>query len=94
MLARRYGSLLALEHRDRIRHLRLFLPERDLQKFVMAIDEEFQYLIVDPWAKDSASIDAPGNTSSTKSTSPRADLPVQYDLDYTRPQRALSRSIL
>ena len=49
------GLLLALEQRDRIRHLRLFLPLRDLQKFVMAIDEEFpilEYLIVDPWTND------------------------------------------
>ena len=51
------GLLLALEQRDRIRHLRLVLPLRDLQKFVMAIDEKFpilEYLIVYPWTKDTA----------------------------------------
>ena len=56
------GLLLALEHRDRIRHLRLFLPGRDLEKFVMAIDEEFpilEYLIVGPWAEDSTALMLP-----------------------------------
>ncbi len=49
------GILLALEQRHRVRHLRLIFPVQNLQKLVMAIDEEFpilEYLIVDPWAKD------------------------------------------
>ena len=43
------GILLALEQRHRVRHLRLLLPVQNLQKLVMAIDEEFpvlEYLIV------------------------------------------------
>ncbi len=41
--------MLALEQRDRVRHLRLFFPFWKLRNFVMAIDGEFpilQYLIV------------------------------------------------
>ena len=43
--------LFALQQHDRIRHLRLTLPVQNLQKLVMAIDEEFpilEYLIVYP----------------------------------------------
>jgi hypothetical protein len=43
------GILLALEHRHRVRHLRLVFPVQKLQKLVMAIDEEFpilEYLIM------------------------------------------------
>jgi hypothetical protein len=50
------GILLALEQRHRVRHLRLFIPVRNLQKVAMAIDEEFpilEYLILDPLTKDS-----------------------------------------
>ena len=53
------GLLLSLEKRDRIRNFRLILPVRDLQRLVMAMDEEFpilEYLIVDRWAKDSTSL--------------------------------------
>ena len=56
------GLLLALEHRARIRHLRLFLPWQELQKYVMAIDEEFpilEYLIVGPWTEDSTALMLP-----------------------------------
>jgi hypothetical protein len=45
------GILLALEQRDRLRHLRLICPVQNLQKFIMAIDEEFpilEYLIIYP----------------------------------------------
>ena len=50
------GILLALEQRHRLRHLRLVFPVQNLQKLVMAIDEEFpilEYLIVGPPMKDS-----------------------------------------
>ena len=50
------GILLALEQRHRVRHLCLSSPVQDLQKLVMAIDEDFpilEYLIVEPWTKDS-----------------------------------------
>ena len=50
------GILLALQQRHRVRHLRLLVPFRILQKLVMAIDEEFpilEYLIVLCWSKES-----------------------------------------
>ena len=50
------GILLALEQRHRVRHLRLLVPVRNLQRLVTAIDEEFpilEYLIVDRWRDDS-----------------------------------------
>ena len=50
------GILLALGQRHRVRHIRLVFPVQNLQKVVMAIDEEFpilEYLIVDPLTKDS-----------------------------------------
>ena len=50
------GILLALEQRNRLRHLRLFFPVRDLQKLVMAVDGEFptmKYLIMEPLEADS-----------------------------------------
>jgi hypothetical protein len=49
------GILLALEHRHRVRHIRLFFPVRNLQKLAMAIDEEFsilEYLIVEHPSED------------------------------------------
>ena len=49
------GLLLALEQRDRVLHLRLRLPVPELQRLIMAINEEFpilEYLIVHPWAND------------------------------------------
>ncbi|KAI0282460.1 hypothetical protein BGY98DRAFT_85611 [Russula aff. rugulosa BPL654] len=45
------GILLALEQRHRVRQLRLIFPVQNLQKLVMAIDEEFpilEYLILGP----------------------------------------------
>ena len=59
------GLLLALEQRDRIRHLRLCLPAGDLEKLVMEINMEFpvlEYLIVTTWtplAKDSTAFMLP-----------------------------------
>ena len=49
------AMLLALQQRHRLRHLRLCLAVQNLQKFVMAVDEEFpilEYLIVDRLPKD------------------------------------------
>ena len=49
------GILLALEHRHRVRHLRLVFPVQNLQKLVMAINEEFpilEYLIAEPPQED------------------------------------------
>jgi len=53
------GLMLALEQRDRVRHLRLFFPVWNLQKLVMAIDREFpilEYLIVVPPTQDSTAL--------------------------------------
>jgi hypothetical protein len=50
------GISLALEQRNRVRHLRLGFPVQNLQNLVMAIDEEFpilEYLILYPFAKES-----------------------------------------
>ena len=56
------GILLALEQRHRVCHLRLTFPVQNLQKLVMAIDEEFpilEYLIVYPPEKDSTALMLP-----------------------------------
>ena len=51
------GILLALEQRHRVSHIRLFFPDRILQKLAMAIEAEFsilEYLIVEPRTRDSS----------------------------------------
>ena len=51
------GILLALKQRHRIRHLRLFFPERILRRLFVAIEGEFpilELLIVVPWPKNTA----------------------------------------
>ena len=43
------GSILALRQRDRVRRVRLYLPVRDLQKLIVAMDDEYpilEYLII------------------------------------------------
>jgi len=53
------GLMVALEQRDRVRHLRLSLPVRNLQKFVVAIDGEFpilEYMVVGPPIVDSTAL--------------------------------------
>ena len=50
------GILLALEKRNRVRHLRLFFPVRNLQKLVTTVDGQFptlEYLIIEPRVADS-----------------------------------------
>ena len=45
------GAILALKHRDRVRHVRLFIPVTSLQKLIAAMDEEYpflEYLIIAP----------------------------------------------
>ena len=45
------GAILALKHRDRVRHVRLFRPVTSLQKLIAAMDEEYpflEYLIIAP----------------------------------------------
>ena len=56
------GILLALEQRHRVRHLRLVLPDQNLRKLVMTIDEEFpilEYLIMYPPTMDSTALTLP-----------------------------------
>ena len=56
------GILLALERRHLVRHLCLSSRVQNLQKLVMAIDEELpilEYLVVYPWAKDSTALMLP-----------------------------------
>ena len=53
------GLMLALEQRNRVRHLRVSFRVWNLQKLVMAIDGEFsilEYLIVMPPMKDSTAL--------------------------------------
>src|SRR5713226_7768745 len=50
------GIMLALEQRDRVRHLHLFFPFRILRKLVMPLDDEFpnlEYLFLEPCAEES-----------------------------------------
>ena len=56
------GILLALEHRHRLRHLRLFFLVQNPRKLVMAIDKEFpilEYLIVDSLTEESTALMLP-----------------------------------
>ena len=56
------GIILALKQRDRVRHLRLLFPVRNLQNLVMAINGEFpilEYLILQPWVADSTALMLP-----------------------------------
>ena len=56
------GMLLALQHRDRLRRIRLLWPLPSLQKFIMAMDGEFpilEYLYVAPPSKNHTSLMLP-----------------------------------
>jgi hypothetical protein len=56
------GIFLALEHRDRVRRIRLLMRVPDLQRFIMAIDGEFpvlQYLHIGPPTKHGAGLILP-----------------------------------
>ncbi|KAI0286620.1 hypothetical protein BGY98DRAFT_1092274 [Russula aff. rugulosa BPL654] len=90
--------LLALEQRHRVRHLRLVLPFQNLQKIVMAIDEEFpilEYLIVDSLTKGDAVLVLPEALQAPHLRHFMLEAsPVQYDLDYTRLPQALLHSAL
>ena len=49
------GIILILKHRDRVRRIRLWIPVSNLQKVIMAIDEEYpilEYLIIENSPKD------------------------------------------
>jgi hypothetical protein len=49
------GIMLALKLRNRVRRVRLGMPVPNLQKFVMAMDDEYpvlEYLIMGPWKDD------------------------------------------
>jgi hypothetical protein len=53
------GAILALGKRDRVRRVRLYLPATNLQKLIVAIDEEFpilEYLVIMPRFEDKSTI--------------------------------------
>ena len=53
------GAILALKHRDRVRHVRLFIPAASLQKLIAVMDEEYpflEYLIIAPPVKDTSTV--------------------------------------
>jgi hypothetical protein len=53
------GILLALQQRDRVRRIRLQMSVPNLQKFVLAIDDEcplLEYLYITPLPKNDTSI--------------------------------------
>jgi hypothetical protein len=56
------GILLALQHRHRVRHIRLCIPVSNLQKVIGAIGREFpmlEYMYIEPLANDDESIVLP-----------------------------------
>ena len=53
------GAILALKHRDRVRHVRLIIPVTSLQKLIAAMDEEYpilEYLIIVPPLEDTSTV--------------------------------------
>jgi hypothetical protein len=53
------GAILALKHRDRVRHVRLHTPVTSLQKLIAAMDEEYpilEYLIIAPPLEDTSTV--------------------------------------
>jgi hypothetical protein len=58
------GAILALEQRDRVRRIRLRLPVIDLQKLIVAMDEEYpilEYLVImQPIEDNSTTLKLPG----------------------------------
>ena len=53
------GAILALKHRDRVRHVRLCTPVTSLQKLIAAMDEEYpflEYLIIAPPPEDRSTV--------------------------------------
>ena len=57
------GILFALRHRDRVRRIRLRMSVPNLQKLVVAIDDEFpllEYLYITPVAQDNTSLTLSG----------------------------------
>ena len=53
------GAILTLKHRDRVRHVRLFIPVTSLQKLIAVMDEEYpflEYLIIGPPVKDKSTV--------------------------------------
>ena len=53
------GAILTLKHRDRVRHVRLFIPVTSMQKLIAAMDEEYpflEYLIIGPPPEDRSTV--------------------------------------
>ncbi|KAH9953954.1 hypothetical protein BC827DRAFT_85252 [Russula dissimulans] len=56
------GIILALKHRDRVRHIHLNLPPPNLQKIIMALEDEFpilECLLIEPPTKQNLSLKLP-----------------------------------
>ena len=53
------GAILALKHRDRVRHVRICTPVTSLQKLIAVMDEEYpilEYLIIWPPTEDTSTV--------------------------------------
>ena len=76
----------------------LVFPVQDLRKLVMTIDGEFpilEYLIMEPSLKENTALILPETLKHQIYTTLRwTDLPVQYDLGYTRLPRTSSHTVL
>ena len=62
------GIMLALQHRDRVRRIRLEMPFFDLQKLIPAIDEEFpilEYFYIAPPTKHDTQAQSSGTASAS-----------------------------
>jgi hypothetical protein len=56
------GIILALEHRDRVRRIRVLMPVPNLQKLIVAMDKEFpalDYLYIGPPTKHNTTLTLP-----------------------------------
>ncbi|KAH9981821.1 hypothetical protein BJV74DRAFT_66745 [Russula compacta] len=56
------GLLLALQHRDRVRRIRLRMPASDLRKLIMTIDNKYsmlEYLYIEPPTSDDTGLILP-----------------------------------
>jgi len=63
------GMLLALQHRDRLRRIRIVWPLPSLQKFIMAMDGEFpilEYLYLAPPSKNNTSLVLPNTSQASR----------------------------
>ena len=95
------GIILALEQRDRICRIHLGMSITNLQKFIMAINDEYpilECLIIMHVTEDKSTIlKLPETLQAPHLRHLRlitVVFPFQWDLDYSRLRRASSRSFL